>query len=373
MDSQKKLIIFLPNLNGGGAEKIMTILANALAERNFSVTFVLGVKTGVYLKEVSPNVNLVDLKANRIALSFFKLIQFLRFHKPDYILSTLDHANIVIILAKIVSRTHGKVVLRQASTLDFAKNSASSFFARLVPYLVRISYPLADAIVALSNEMKNDLTRKLPSISSKVFTIFNPSITADLFEKSAVIPDHPWFFEKKCPIIVAVGRLSWEKNFHSLILAVHRVKATCDVRLLILGEGSDHLALTQLIYELNLQNHVQLVGFVSNPFSFMRYSDVFVLSSIAEGTPNALIQALALGTKVIATDCPGGTAEILDFGRLGKIVPVDNADLLSEAILEVINKRYDAPKVTELDLKHFFLETAVTSYVDLFSRLDPNN
>jgi glycosyltransferase involved in cell wall biosynthesis len=148
--------------------------------------------------------------------------------------------------------------------------------------------------------------------------------------------DHPWCAAGAVPIVLSVGSLTPLKDFPTLIRAFSIVKSTHDCRLVILGEGPDREKLESLIDDLDLRRDVLLPGFADNPFAWMRHARVFVSSSLTEGCPNALMEALACGTPVVSTDCIGGSSEVLEGGKWGRLVPIGRPDAMAAAILATL-------------------------------------
>jgi glycosyltransferase involved in cell wall biosynthesis len=334
-----KLALYLPSLRGGGAERVMIQLAAGLAQRGFTVDLVVAQAVGPYLDEIPASVRVHDLKARRVLFSLPALIRYLRRERPHALLSTMGHANVMAVLARAIGRVPVRILLREANTLSQASANARLRRARLLPHLMRWAYRRADGVIAVSKGTADDLIHELRLPSERVQVIYNPTITADLFAKAAAPVEHPWFRDGGAPVIVAIGRLTRQKDFPTLLQALALLRHRRPARLLILGEGEDRPALSRLIDDLGLQGSVDLPGFVKNPYGYLRRADVFVLSSLWEGLPNVLIQALALGTPVVATDCPSGPAEILENGRWGKLVPVGDAGQLARAIEGVLDDR----------------------------------
>jgi glycosyltransferase involved in cell wall biosynthesis len=162
--------------------------------------------------------------------------------------------------------------------------------------------------------------------------VYNPVVTQEVQIKARSPLEHPWFRDGQPPVVLAVGRLTDQKAFDVLIQAFSLVRKNRTARLLILGEGEDRPALQSLIERLGLEEDVSLMGFVQNPYPYVSQSSVFVLPSRWEGLPTVLIEALYLGAPVIATDCPGGSREILKDGQYGKLIPVDAPVDLADAI-----------------------------------------
>jgi len=360
---KQSIALFLPSLRGGGAERMMINLARGFSEQGLEVDLVLAKAEGPYLSQVPPEVRVIDLDSSRVLTSLPGLVRYLRCERPRTLLSTLDHANIVAIWARKLARVPNRLVVRVASNLSESASNAPSLRGRLMPRLVQKFYPLADTVVAVSQGVANDLTSTAGLQRERIQVIYNPVVTADLFEKARESLEHPWFVPGEPPVILSVGRLTKAKDHPTLIRAFARIRREHSARLMILGEGEDRPNLEALIRELDLEEDVSLPGFVDNPFQYMKRASVFVLSSRWEGLPNTLIQAMAVGTPVVSTDCPSGPAEILEGGQWGRLVPVGDVEEMAAAIIATLNDP-NHPDVSKR-AQHFGVEKSVQAYLDV--------
>jgi len=358
---RERIALFLPSLHGGGAERVMVNLARGFAEQGFKVDLVLAKAEGPYLSEVPKEVRVVDLKAKRVLYSLPGLVHYIRRERPKAMLSTLDHANIIALWARKISRVPFRLVIREANTAGMSKKDATTLRGKLMPSIMRYFYPWADGIVAVSKGVSEDLIKIIGVPAGKVKVIYNPAVTPEMFIKAEETLDHPWFTPGEPPVILGVGRLTAQKDFSTLICAFALVRKERPARLMILGEGEKREELEGLVRETGLDAEVDLPGFVDNPYNYMKRSKVFVLSSQWEGLPNVLIQALAIGTPVVSTDCPSGPAEILEGGKWGRLVPVGNADGLATAVMVSMNES-KGPDVSAF-VKKFRLKTVVSDYL----------
>jgi glycosyltransferase involved in cell wall biosynthesis len=330
-----RLAFFIHNMGGGGAQRIMLTLAEAVAQRGYAVDLVLVRAEGPHMSDIPDGVRVVDLNARRIISSLPALVRYLRQEQPITLLSFLSPVNCVAIWAKILSSQKVRVVISERSTLTPAKAAART--DRLVlPWLMRWSYPYADALIAISNGVADDICRAIGLDHSRIKVVYNPALRPAIAEMAQEAIEHPWFSDGAPPVVLGVGRLTQQKDFPTLIRAFTKVRAGQSAHLVILGEGEDRVRLARLAETLGVAKDVALMGFERNPYKYMRRSAVFVFSSLWEGFGNALVEAMALGTPVISTDCPSGPAEILDQGRWGKLVPMKSPDALAEAILQTL-------------------------------------
>ncbi len=194
---------------------------------------------------------------------------------------------------------------------------------------LRRMYPRADAIVCVSAGVAEDLRRYLTLPAGRITIIHNP-IQTRVDEPAARL--HPWLSDRGQTVILGAGRLSPQKDFMTLIHAFALLSDLPDHRLMIIGEGPERAHLEREIARLGIIERVTLPGFVTNPRACMAASALFVLSSAWEGFGNVLVEAMAMGTPVVSTDCPSGPREILQDGALGPLVPVGDAPALARAI-----------------------------------------
>lgn len=336
----QKVSFFVVSLNGGGAERVMVTLANSIAMLGVSVDLVVGYSHGPYLKEVNDAVKIVELKQERAVNCFWPLVRYLKIYKPDILFSTMNYVNIVAILANVLAGRNTKVVVREAAT--FSKNiGTASFLVRMIlPKLVRVLYPIAHGIVAVSNGVKQDLITSLKLKSNDIRVIYNPIDFVKLTQLAELELQHRWYQQaekKKHPIILAVGRFSPEKDYTTLLKAFALVVKQRVARLIILGDGPELSRTLELAKQLGIEHLVDFPGFIDNPFSYMKQSDVFVLSSNQEGMPNSLLQATILGCRIVSTDCKSGPNEILENGKYGRLVPVGDYNVMCEAIIQQLD------------------------------------
>lgn len=339
---KRDIALFLPSLRGGGAERVMLTLAQGFAERGFAVDLVLAKAEGHYLSQVPREVRVVDLNSRRVLASLPKLMRYLRQVRPKALFSSLSHANVIALWAKRLSGIPTRVIVREASTLSISSANAPSLRGRFLPYVMRWTYPWANEVIAVSHGVANDLVKTLSLPPEKVHVIYNPVAISEIQKKAHEPLDHPWFLPGSPPVILGVGRLTKAKDFPTLIKAFALVRQEQAARLLILGEGEERPYLDALVRELSLEESVALPGFVENPFKYMARASLFVLSSAWEGFPNVLVQAIAVGTPVVSTDCQSGPSEILEKGKWGKLVPVGDVKALASGIIDTLNNPPDS-------------------------------
>ncbi|MCZ2207534.1 glycosyltransferase [Cylindrospermopsis raciborskii] len=361
----EKITLFVPTLCGGGAERVMVYLANGFAHRGFAVDLVLVEAKGPYLSLVSEQVRVIDLNCGRVLMSLTGLIRYLKTERPHAIISTLDYANVMAIIAHTLTNGSQKILVRVPSSWKALSLYHKDIITLIIRLLVKYFYHQAHYVIAVSKGAAQDLV-SLGIPENKVKTIYNPAITPDLVHKAQEPLNHPWFTTGDLPVILGVGRLVPEKDFSTLIHAFANLNRQHSARLIILGEGEDRPKLESLVKSLGLECDVSLPGFVDNPFSYMKQSSVFVLSSRFEGMPNGMLQAMACGIPVVATDCPNGPREILEDGKWGRLVPVGDAEAMSKAILASLEGKTEIAPMEILESR-FGLENIIDQYLSLIT------
>jgi glycosyltransferase involved in cell wall biosynthesis len=351
------LALLLPDLGGGGAERVFVNLAAGFADAGLEVDLVLFRALGPYLDSVPATVRLVDLASGRALRSLVPLVRYLRRRRPDALLSGLHTANLVAVAAVALAGTGTRLVLTVHNDLEREFGSAPTARSRSVLWLLRRLYPRADRVVAVSNGVRDALAAAGVT-ASRLETIYNPVVTDEMFDSAREDPPHPWLADGGAPVLVTLGRLEAQKDHLTLLDAFAQLRRRQEARLLILGEGGERRRLEARVSELGLATSVALPGFVDNPYAALARADMFVLSSRWEGLPTVLIEALALGCRIVATDCPWGPREILADGRYGTLVPVGDPGALAEAL------------ASGLALAPFFNDTATTEIYTLGPAVD---
>jgi glycosyltransferase involved in cell wall biosynthesis len=328
---------FLQDLDGGGAERAIIRLAGEIALQGHSVDLVVGYAATDYRAEVSARVNLVDFSSRSSMVVFFKLVAYLRDSQPLVIMSALDTANIMMIFAAILARFRGRKVISQRAALNASLRDLGVARTWVTRALWAMCFPRADAVISNSRYAAKDLSRKLGIASEKIFTIPN-AVDTTLIARLATAPlDVGVLPNGAAPLILSIGSLTKRKDMATLIRAFQLVVLQRVAKLVIVGKGPEQSALESLIKELGLVDYVHLAGFDANPYKWVAAASVLVSSSTDEGFPNVIAESLALGCAVVATDCPGDSAELLAHGRWGRLVPIGDAKRMAEEILRTLD------------------------------------
>jgi len=399
--SLKPAIAFLLlDLHGGGVQKMVLLVAGALAKRGYPVTLLAYSAQGPLREQLPTEVRLVELKASPgwlarlyalvadpvgfkallrpviLPRKTFKtlnylpdLVRYLRRERPAALFAAMSNINIEAVLARRLAGAPTRIVISERTHISRWITMGSEWRRRFLPPLMRHTYLQAEAIVSVSNGVADDLATAVGLPRERIVTIYNPTVHPELLTQARAPLEHPWFTAGAPPVVLGVGRLGRSKDFTTLIKAFARLRTERPVRLLILG-GTDKAnkwderrgQLMALAAGLGVTaDDVLLQGFVPNPFAYMARAAVFVLSSLYEGFPNVLVEALACGCPVVSTDCRSGPAEILDHGRFGPLVPVGDDLAMAQAIGAVLDAPTD-PHRLQARAALFSYEQAIDSY-----------
>jgi glycosyltransferase involved in cell wall biosynthesis len=249
--------------------------------------------------------------------------------RPDVVMAFLEHASAVLMGALATLPQPPKLVLGIQNNFSQTLATLPRSLKWLLPRLYVRAYERADHVIAISRGVANDLAQHLPTTAAKTTVVYNAGMDDELERLAGAPLEEP---RPERPLLVACGRLSDQKDYVTLIRALPLLATQPAPQLWVLGEGTSKPALLRLAAELGVLDRIRWLGFRKNPYPFMAAADAFVLSSRWEGFANVIVEALACGTPVVATNCPYGPEEILDAGRYGQLVPVGDAEALARSI-----------------------------------------
>jgi len=365
---KKKLLFVIISLVGGGAERVVANIITHLDKEKYDISLALFEKKGPNLSQIPEYVKVYDLR-KKSRYSFFKIIfnlgKLFRRVRPNIVMSFLSYTNIVAIMAKFISRCEFNLVTSVRTYLSLA--TSNSRLGRIRYFLYKFLFNYADSIVVPSAGVKKDLERTFNIIQRKIKIIYNPM---DL-EKINILKEEEIkdLRIKEKSFLLTVGRLTKQKGHPYLFRAYSKIYKEIDEKLLILGTGEDEEKLKSLVNQLGIQERVLFLGFQKNPYKFMNRASLFVLSSLWEGFPNVLLEAMACGVPVISTDCPSGPGEIITNSINGILVSSGNEKALAEAMLSLLkdeNLRKKFSKENKKRVEDFRIEKILPKYEELF-------
>jgi glycosyltransferase involved in cell wall biosynthesis len=320
-------------------------LASALAARGHEIDLIIGfVAEGLPVPEVE-GVTVIHLNRPKVRHILFDMTRYLKNSKPDVVFSAEDHLNAIVIGSAILAGSKTKIS-GSSRVNPFDTYSQKILSKRwLLKQIMKALMWRATVLTCVSKAMVEQyrtLFRNPPHVC-----VYNMVDTPDARARIAEPVDHPWFGQRTVPTLVAAGQLGPWKGFSDLISAVYIVAQKRTVRLAIFGEGPQRAELQAQIDRLGITEIISLEGHVTNPLKYFAHADAFVLSSLLEGMPNVLIEAMMAGCTPVATDCPTGPREILESGRYGYLVPVQDPQALAAGIESALDNPVPAKVLAE--------------------------
>lgn len=364
-----RLAVFLSYSGDGGVERMMNNLVRGFLDAGYAVDVVVLKTRGGHFQALPQEANVVSLGTEHAWLAVPALARYLQRVRPIALLAAKDRAGRAAVRARRRAGVSTRIVLRIGNTLSESLAGRSAFRRWLRYRPIRRLYPLADAIVAVSRGVAEDVVATAGIEPGRVHVIANPVIMPGFAAGAVERPDHPWLRDRDRPVILGVGRLTRQKDFPTLLRAFARVLAERPARLVILGEGEGRVALLRLAAELGVADALDMPGFVDDVHAWMAHADLFVLSSAWEGSPNALTEALYLGAPVVSTDCRSGPREILEGGRVAPLVSVGDDAALARAIVDTLQTP-PASSTLRAAAAEYTLERSAARYLELLTATD---
>ncbi len=337
------IVFYTRQLHNGGVDRVVFNLAEEFIQRGMTVSIVVDLDNiySPFRALLPEGVRYEVLNAKGPLSRLLKLRAYLRRVRPRAVqCASFGFPNLYAVVVRRIAGIPFHLMLTEHCfpTVDRAAPKPWQSRYWFFP-LAHFLYPFADTRVAVSRGTANDLAEVINIEPGSIDCIYNPIVNDTLYALAQQEVDHPWFGDSEVPIVIAVGRLEPQKNFSLLIRAFAQVRQSMSCRLVILGDGSERPMLTALARSLGLERHIAMPGFLPNPHAYVARSALLVMSSDFESLSNVVIEAMAVGTPVIATDCPSGPSEALNKGLCGTLVPVGDLDRLSEAMLKVLRDR----------------------------------
>lgn len=347
----------MPKLGGGGGERVVSILANKLVDKNYKVTIALfkNCHDNEYINNLDVRVKIEyvnfygRVSRNPIGL-LFKLIFIIRFINPDVVFFGSGSINAFMSPFLWMLPKNIKKVARETNLVSFYEKS------QILKMLYRTTLKFYDVVIFQSMDMANNIQQyaKLPKHK---YCIINNPIDTDYIDTQKELS----FKSPKCNSnqikLVTAGRLTYQKNYLSLIRTLSQIRDV-NFKLDILGSGEDEDDIISLIEKLSMGDKVSLKGNVSNPYVFFSEADFFISSSLWEGFPNVVIESLYCGTPVISNNYLGGINEIIDE-RLGRVIDIENHQELRAAIL---SKYANSDVISKVAKERYNIDEIIKKY-----------
>lgn len=358
MTKKISIIFILPDLETGGAERIVTTLANNLPRDRFEPKIMLLRKEGGFLKYLKSDVEIIDLNVQRIRHSLPFILKELRKRKPNIVFSGYGEVNAYLAMfVKLFPSI--KFIARETNVVsEHVTRKEIRFFYKF--------YNNYKNIICQSDDMANDLMKNFDIQNHRIIKINNP-VDFEFINSKLENSIKPEAYIQNYKNVVAVGNLSSRKGFDNLLKVFSRLKNE-KILLHILGDGRDKEVLLQLKEMLGLKN-VIFHGRQENPYQFLRHADLFVLSSRYEGFPNVLLEAGACGTYSLANDCPGGIREIIQNRINGEVSDIENHEQFSQDLLRIIHQSHEEKSIKGSIFSRFSKDIIMKKYIEALENI----
>lgn len=362
----KHVCLYFPSFGDGGMERMTANLALGLAEAGVKIDFIVNHPDAPYLSGLQDSVHFITPPENK-SRQLRWLTRYLNSSHPDLLMTFKEPAAIMAIRAKKRSHAATRIVVRTGTAMlsRFAHRGTSFLKQWAKSRKLKHYYQQADGHIAVALGTRKELHELIQIPEEAIIAIKNPVITPRLLKLQHETIDHPWFAPSREPLIMGMGGFRRQKDFTTLIDAFARLRGSRPCRLLLPGKGRQKKRLLKLCHELGIEDDVLFPGFTDNPYPWLKRADLFVLSSLWEGSPNALAEALALGTPVVATDCQSGPREILQDGKYGELIPLRDPQAMCEAMARTLDNPLDSEQLAEA-ASNYTLEASTRSYLQAF-------
>jgi len=365
MDSHRRepdLAIFAATSGHSGVDRLVANLLPELHASGLAVDLLQVRDHGPRPEVIPDSARCVDLGSRHLATSLIPLVRYLRTARPKVMLSDKDRANRVALWARRLARVDTRCAVRLGTTVSV--NLANK--APLEAWWQRRSmrrYERAETIIVPSEGAADDLARVAEIPRDRIHVLANPVVGPEFAEDIREPAPHPWLADDDIPVILAVGSLTPRKDYATLVRAFAQLRAERVCRLIILGDGPEREPLTTLAESHGVAGDVTLPGFTANPYPWMRHADAFAHSSRWEGLGIVLVEALALGLPIVATDCPSGPSEVLADGRHGWLVPVGDSRAMAGALAHALDHSPDRHEL-QAAASRYRTDTATAAYLN---------
>jgi len=358
-----RIACFFATSGHSGVDRAAAHLIPALAGRGYRVDLLKVRGHGPRITAVPGRIEVVDLGSHHTNACLIAVARYLRNKRPATLLSDKDKVNRIALLARLLSGIPTRLIFSIGTTVSLNLASRGPFERQIQRLSMRKLYPFADRVIACSQGVADDMSSYTGLGRDHIQVAPRPVVPASLFAKRPPIPDHPWFRQGDIPLVLGAGALCARKDFETLLRAFARIRAGRTCRLMILGRGSYRARLLSLAADLGITKDLCLPGFVPEPYPYMAHANLLAMTSRWEGLGFVLIEALALGTPVVSTDCPSGPREILDDGRYGTLVPIGDEEALAQAITATLTHPLPQKTLQQGALR-YEIEVSTDAYLD---------
>lgn len=363
--AKPRIAIFVSTSGHSGVDRAMKNLIPSLVERGYEVDLLKVRRHGPNLDFTHPCFRVIDLGTRHTYLALFAIARYLRIYRPEVMLSDKDRVNRTALFARWLSGQKTPLVFSSGTTISIDLAHRGAFERWLQRNSMGKLYPYASNVIVTSAGVADDMASYTGLARNRINVVPSPVVPDAYLTRVFERPEHPWFEPGQPPVILGVGELSARKGFDVLLPAFARLRQEQPCRLMILGKGARREHLLEQAKELGIADDVALPGYVDNPYAYMAHAALFAMTSRWEGLGFVLIEAMAVGTPVVSTDYPSGAAEILENGRFGRLVALDDVDGLYQAMRDTLKAPLPAETLKQA-IRPYTISAATDAYLDAF-------
>ncbi len=378
MQNKKNILFFIGELGAGGAERVLVEVLKNLNREKYNLSVVVNRPGGYYYDKLPEDVTLIDrsqIRKSKYDLldRIYGLPNIIKEQKADLVMAVMYGAGRSLLRTRLFTKKNVKMVIRLGNNPSEKLGENPSLLWRLIEELeVRVLYPRADAILAISQGIKENFGNNYPVNPGRIRVILNPVNIREIQTLKEKPVELPFSLDAETKLLVAIGRLIPQKGYDQMLESFLKVKRELPVKLIILGEGLLRPQIQDKITEFGLEQDVILKGFVENPWSYLNLADLYISTSRFEGFHNTIVEAMACGIVPIVTDCDYGPREIIRDGIDGRLVPVAKPDEMADAIIDMLKNNAKRKMMAKQALKRaqdFDVSIVVKKYEALIDEL----
>lgn len=359
------IAIFASTSGHSGVDRAMKHLVPELVGRGYAVDLLKVRRHGPDIRFEHPRFRVVDLGTRHTYTAVFAVARYLRANRPAVLLSDKDRVNRTALAAKWLAGSDTRLVFSSGTTISIDLAHRGAFERWLQRNSMGKLYGFADRVIVTSTGVADDMAAYTGLARAHILPVASPVVPDEFLQREFARPDHPWLQPGEPPLILGVGELCERKGFDVLLRAFALLRRERPCRLMILGKGNWRQRLIDLAAELGVADAFALPGFVDNPYAYMAHASLFAMTSRWEGLGFVLIEAMAAGTPVVSTDCPSGPAEVLQDGRYGRLVAVDDVEGLKRAMAETLDAPLPAATL-KAAIQPYTVSAATDAYLGAF-------
>ena len=365
--NKKRISLILPSFKYGGAEKNLINLANFFHKKNYKVDVLVLNNNGLMKDLLSPKINIINFNKSKSSHSIIKLAKYFFINKPSFHFSSIRHLNVLSIICSILSLKKIKIIIRESNVVSNFDPNVKSFTHKIYSFLNKYLYPLSFKIIAVSFAVKKSLINELNLKKNLIITIYNPINLNEKFHKKTQAIYHKFINNNNNNVVLSIGSLTKQKNHELLIRSFAEVLKKRNAYLIIIGEGDQKNRLINTCEMLNISEFVDFYGTTNNPYFFLNNCKVFVLPSLWEGFPNVLLEAISCTSQIIATNCEGGSFEILKNYKYATLIKNNDLNDLTDNILKTLDNNLDKDK-SFFSLEEFSIQNQFEKYEQILKK-----